>query len=379
MEAVGRLAGGVAHDFNNMMMIIMGFSDFLLTTLERADPRWADAEEIRKAAERAMNLTRQLLGFGRQQLVARQVLSLNEVVSGMERMLRPLLGEDIRLVTHLSLGLGGIEADHGQLEQVIMNLALNARDAMRGGGRLTIETLDVDLPEGYAYRQIGIDIPAGGYVMLVVSDSGHGMTSEVKARLFEPFFTTKPATQNTGLGLATVYGIVAQSGGYLWVDSEPGRGSSFKICFPRVAVEDNTLPPLARQEQQGGSETILLVEDEETVRTVTARVLVARGYVVHQAANGEEALALARTLEGPLDLVLTDIVMPDMDGVQMVKRLLKLWPELKVVYMSGYAHGDKLEPGSQGMESQILQKPFSTENLTLKVREVLDGVSGKPA
>ncbi len=215
--------------------------------------------------------------------------------------------------------------------------------------------------------------------MLVVSDSGHGMTSEVKARLFEPFFTTKPATQNTGLGLATVYGIVAQSGGYLWVDSEPGRGSSFKICFPRVAVEDITVPPLTRQEQQGGSETILLVEDEETVRTVTARVLVARGYVVHQAANGEEALALARTLDGHVDLVLTDIVMPDMDGVQMVKRLLKLWPGLKVVYMSGYAHGDKLEPGSQSMENQILQKPFSTESLTLKVREVLDGVSEKPA
>ena len=212
----------------------MGFSDFLLTTLERDDPRWADADEIRKAAERAMHLTRQLLGFGRQQLVARHVLSLNEVVSGMERMLRPLLGEDIRLVTQLSVGLGGVEADYGQLEQVVMNLALNARDAMRGGGRLTIETLDVDLPEGYAYRHVGIDIPAGPYVMLVVSDTGHGMTPEVKARLFEPFFTTKPATQNTGLGLATVYGIVVQSGGYIWVDSEPEKGTAFKICFPRV-------------------------------------------------------------------------------------------------------------------------------------------------
>jgi two-component system cell cycle sensor histidine kinase/response regulator CckA len=227
MEAVGRLAGGVAHDFNNMMMIIMGFSEFLLTTLERSDPRWADADEIRKAAERAMHLTRQLLGFGRQQLVARHVLSLNEVVAGMERMLRPLLGEDIRLVTRLSVGLGGVEADYGQMEQVVMNLALNARDAMRGGGRLTIETLDVDLPEGYAYRQVGLDIPPGPYVMLLVSDTGHGMSPEVKARLFEPFFTTKPVTQNTGLGLATVYGIVAQSGGYIWVDSEPDRGTTF--------------------------------------------------------------------------------------------------------------------------------------------------------
>jgi two-component system cell cycle sensor histidine kinase/response regulator CckA len=380
MEAVGRLAGGVAHDFNNMMMIIMGFSDFLLTTLDRGDPRWADAEEIRKAAERAMNLTRQLLGFGRQQLVARHVLSLNEIISGMERMLRPLLGEDIRLATQLSVGLGGIEADYGQLEQVVMNLALNARDAMRGGGRLTIETLDVDLPEGYAYRQIGIDIPAGPYVMLIVSDTGHGMTPEVKARLFEPFFTTKPATQNTGLGLATVYGIVAQSGGYIWVDSEPGRGTTFKICFPRVESEDDTAPPARRSaDPPGGSETILLVEDEETVRTVAARVLTTRGYVVHKAANGEEALALARKLDGTVDLVLTDVVMPDMGGVELVERLLELWPGLRVVYMSGYADGDKLGPGSQGVDHSFLQKPFSTESLTLKVREVLDAVPGRPA
>jgi two-component system, cell cycle sensor histidine kinase and response regulator CckA len=375
MEAVGRLAGGVAHDFNNMMMIIMGFSDFLLTTLEQGDPRWSDAEEIRKAAERAMHLTRQLLGFGRQQLVARQVLSMNDIISGMERMLRPLLGEDIRLATHLSVNLGGVEADHGQLEQVVMNLALNARDAMRGGGRLTIETLDVDLPEGYAYRQIGIDIPAGSYVMLVVSDTGQGMTPEVKARLFEPFFTTKPTTQNTGLGLATVYGIVVQSGGYIWVDSESGRGTSFKICFPRVDSEDDAMPPISGPAAaSGGSETILLVEDEETVRTVAARVLTTRGYVVHKAANGQEALALARRLDGPVDLVLTDVVMPDMGGVELVDRLLELWPGVKVVYMSGYAHGDKLEPESAGLERSFIQKPFSAESLTLKVREALDGV-----
>jgi two-component system, cell cycle sensor histidine kinase and response regulator CckA len=375
MEAVGRLAGGVAHDFNNMMMIIMGFSDFLLTTLERADPRWSDAEEIRKAADRAMHLTRQLLGFGRQQLVARTVLSLNEVISGMERMLRPLLGEDIRLATYLSVALGGVEADYGQLEQVVMNLALNARDAMRGGGRLTIETLDVDLPEGYAYRQIGIDIPMGPYVMLVVSDTGEGMSAEVKARLFEPFFTTKPATQNTGLGLTTVYGIVVQSGGYIWVDSEPGKGTSFKICFPRVDSEEATpIPPRSTSEPAKGSETILLVEDEETVRTVASRVLTGRGYVVHKASNGEEALALARGLTNTVDLVLTDVVMPDMGGVELVGRLMALWPGLKVVYMSGYAQGDKLEGSGGAVEGWFLQKPFSTENLTLKVREVLDGV-----
>jgi PAS domain S-box-containing protein len=373
MEAVGRLAGGVAHDFNNMMMIIMGFSEFLLTTLERDDPRWADADEIRKAAERAMHLTRQLLGFGRQQLVARHVLSLNEVVSGMERMLRPLLGEDIRLVTTLSVGLGGVEADYGQLEQVVMNLALNARDAMRGGGHLTIETLDVDLPEGYAYRHIGIDIPAGRYVMLVVSDTGQGMTPEVKARLFEPFFTTKPATQNTGLGLATVYTIVAQSGGYIWVDSEPEMGTAFKICFPRVDPEDGGAPPAAHAEgPRGGSEKILLVEDEDTVRTVAARVLLNQGYVIHEASNGGEALALLERVDGQIDLVLTDVVMPDMGGIDLAGRIAERWPQLKVVYMSGYANGDKLQSGMAEFERSFLQKPFSAESLMLKVREVLD-------
>lgn len=371
MEAVGRLAGGVAHDFNNMMMIIMGFSDFLLTTLDRNDPRWADADEIRKAADRAMNLTRQLLGFGRQQLVARQVLSLNEVIGGMERMLRPLLGEDIRLVTDLSAALGGIEADYGQMEQVIMNLALNARDAMRGGGRLSIETLDVDLPEGYAYRHIGIDIPAGPYVMLVVSDTGHGMTAEVKARLFEPFFTTKPATQNTGLGLATVYGIVVQSGGYIWVDSEPESGTAFKICFPRVDSEDEVVkPPITRTGSEGGSEIILLVEDEETVRSVARRILNNRGYTVYTASNGREALELAQSLNMKFDLVLTDIVMPDMGGVELVERLLQVQPGIKAVYMSGYAEGDKRD--GLDLARSFLQKPFSTDSLTSKVREVLD-------
>jgi nitrogen-specific signal transduction histidine kinase/ActR/RegA family two-component response regulator len=380
MEAVGRLAGGVAHDFNNMMMIIMGFSDFLLTTLERDDPKWADADEIRKAAERAMHLTRQLLGFGRQQLVARHVLSVNEVVSGMDRMLRPLLGEDIRLVTRLSVGLGGVEADYGQLEQVVMNLALNARDAMRGGGgRLTIETLDVDLPEGYAYRHIGIDMPPGPYVMLVVSDTGHGMTPEVKGRLFEPFFTTKPTTQNTGLGLATVYSIVVQSGGYIWVDSEPDKGTAFKICFPRVEAEDEISPPNVRLPQPArGSETILLVEDEPAVRNVAIRVLMNQGYFVLAASNGEEALGLAEKVGGAIDLVLTDVVMPDLGGPELVGRLLDRWPGMRAVYMSGYAAGDKIRVGIEDSQTSFLQKPFSADNLVLTVREVLDQGSSRP-
>jgi CheY-like chemotaxis protein len=373
MEAVGRLAGGVAHDFNNMMMIIMGFSDFLLTTLPPDDPRWADADEIRKAAERAMHLTRQLLGFGRQQLVARSVLSLNEVVSGMERMLRPLLGEDIKLLTRLSVGLGGVEADYGQLEQVVMNLALNARDAMRGGGRLTIETLDVELPEGYAYRHTGIDIPAGPYVMLVVTDTGHGMTPEVKGRLFEPFFTTKPTTQNTGLGLATVYSIVAQSGGYIWVESEPGRGSAFKICFPRVDPEGEDLPPIERAIGPGrGSETILLVEDEQAVRTVATRVLRNQGYFVLAAADGEEALGIADKVGGAVDLVLTDVIMPDMGGPELVERIWQRWPGVRVIYMSGYAQGDKIRSELADRDSSFLQKPFSADSLLLTVRQVLD-------
>jgi len=373
MEAVGRLAGGVAHDFNNMMMIIMGFSDFLLTNLERSDPRWADADEIRKAAERAMHLTRQLLGFGRQQLVARHVLSLNEVVSGMERMLRPLLGEDIRLVTRLSAGLGGVEADYGQMEQVIMNLALNARDAMRGGGRLTIETLDLDLPEGYAYRHIGIDIPAGAYVMLLVSDTGHGMSPEVKARLFEPFFTTKPATQNTGLGLATVYGIVVQSGGYIWVDSESGHGTTFKICLPRVDAEDEQTEQPAPAARSGrGSERILLVEDEDAVRSVAARVLLNQGYTVIQARNGEEALDLLGQLDEQVDLVLTDVIMPDMGGLALAEKLRTHHPELQLLYMSGYSEADKLQPEIVNYDVPFLQKPFSADSLVSKVREVLD-------
>ena len=373
MEAVGRLAGGVAHDFNNMMMIIMGFSDFLLETLAQDDPRWADADEIRKAAERAMHLTRQLLGFGRQQLVARSVLSLNEVVSGMERMLRPLLGEDIKLVTRLSVGLGGVEADYGQLEQVVMNLALNARDAMRGGGRLSIETLDVDLPEGYAYRHIGLEIPAGLYVMLMVTDTGYGMTPEVKGRLFEPFFTTKPTTQNTGLGLATVYGIVAQSGGYIWVDSEPGKGTAFKICFPRVDAEGESDPPPERPaDPKRGSETILLVEDEQAVRTVATRVLLNQGYFVLAAPSGEDALAIAERLGGAIDLVLTDVIMPDMCGPELVERLVAKWPGVRVVYMSGYAQGDKARAEVEAPDTFFLQKPFSADSLVLTVREVLD-------
>ena len=373
MEAVGRFAGGVAHDLNNMMMIILGFSDFLIGALQAGDPRRSDAEEIRKAADRAMHLTRQLLGFGRHRVVARETLSLNAVVEGMERMLRPLLGEDITLVTDLSQELGGVEADYGQMEQVVMNLALNARDAMTRGGRLAIETVNVDFTEGSAYRQLGVEVPAGAYVLLTVSDTGLGMTTEVKAHLFEPFFTTKPTTRNTGLGLATVYGIVVQSGGYIWVDSAPGQGASFKLCFPRVLADEEAgemlpvRPPMIR-----GTETVLLVEDEDAVRALASRVLAEQGYAVHEARNGREALAVLERPDHGIHLVLTDVVMPDMGGVELADRVAAAHPDVRIVYMSGYSEGDKLHPGVRLSAYPFLQKPFSPESLAVRIREALD-------
>jgi two-component system, cell cycle sensor histidine kinase and response regulator CckA len=373
MDAVGRFAGGVAHDLNNMMMIILGFSDFLIGTLDPEDGRRGDAGEIRKAAERAMHLTRQLLGFGRNRVVAREVLSLNTVVEGMERMLRSLLGEDITLVTSLSPGLGGVEADYGQMEQVVMNLILNARDAMRQGGELSLETMDVDFPEGYAYRHLGVDIPAGQYVLLIVSDTGHGMSPEVKSHLFEPFYTTKPTTLNTGLGLTTVYGIVAQSGGYIWVDTAPDQGCSFKICFPRAAADDVThvvadqAPTPAR-----GTERVLLVEDEEAVRLLAARVLSDQGYAVLMARNGREALTILDQPGHGIQLLLTDVIMPDMGGLELSERVRQAHPDVRIVYMSGYAENDKLQPAIRNSPYPFLQKPFSPESLVVRIREALD-------
>ena len=372
MEAVGRFAGGVAHDLNNMMMIICGFSDFLLGALDPGDARRDDADEIRKAADRAMHLTRQLLGFGRHRVVAREVLSLNSVVEGMERMLRPLLGEDIALVTSLSPGLGGVEADYGQMEQIVMNLTLNARDAMKQGGQLTIETLDVEFPESYAYRHLGVDIPPGPYVLLIVSDTGQGMGPEVKAHLFEPFFTTKSTTLNTGLGLATVYGIVVQSGGYIWVDTAPDQGCSFKICFPRVEAEAAGAAADERPALVRGTETVLLVEDEDAVRTLASRVLAEQGYVVLEARNGREALDVLERPDHGVQLVLTDVVMPDMGGVELSARVARAHPDMRIVYMSGYTEGDKLQPGLRNSPYPFLQKPFSPENLAVRIRETLD-------
>jgi len=373
MEAVGRFAGGVAHDLNNMVMVIMGFSDLLLQTLDHDDPRWADADEIRKAAERAMQLTRQLLGFGRHRVVARTVLNLNLVVSGMERMLVPLLGEDMRMVTDLADDLGGIEADYGQMEQIVMNLALNARDAMRSGGCLTVETRNVVLPDEAAYQHLGIPIPGGSYVQLVVSDTGHGMSPEVKTHLFEPFFSTKPSTHNTGLGLATVYGIVAQSGGYIWVESELEKGSSFKICFPRAVLDDTPdATAEAPSEPAGGNETILLVEDEDAVRALASRVLAEQGYVMLEASNGSEGLRIAEREGKRIDLVLTDVIMPEMGGLELGVHISRTLPDVPIMYMSGYSESDKLQRGIPALPEPFLQKPFSPESLSATVRRTLD-------
>src|SRR2546421_3075940 len=374
MEAVGRLAGGIAHDFNNLLTAILGSADLLLDTLAPDAPEREDLEDIRKAAKRAADLTRQLLAFSRQQVLAPQVLDVNELVANMEKLLRRLIGEDVELRTALASGLGAVKADPGQLEQVIVNLAVNARDAMPQGGRLTIETGNVELDQAYAEQHF----PAqpGPYVLLAVSDTGTGMDAATLSRIFEPFFTTKEKGKGTGLGLATVYGVVKQSGGYIWVYSEPGQGTSFKVYLPRVAeAPEPARPDVAAAAPLRGSETVLLVEDDEMVRNLTRRMLAGRGYTVLTASRGEDAMGVVERHAGSIDLLVTDVVMPGMSGRALAQRLLAMRPGLKVLYLSGYTddaivHHGMLEPGVA-----FLQKPFSADVLARKVREVLAGSS----
>ena len=369
MEAVGRLAGGIAHDFNNLLTVITSYSDLLLEDLKPGDPRRDDLEQVRKAAEGAAALTRQLLAFSRQQVVEPRVVSLNAVVEGFQKILRRVIGEDIELATSLAPDLGAVRADVGQLEQVLMNLAVNARDAMPTGGKLTIETANVERePEGARDPEARAVRP---YVMLAVSDSGCGMDAATKARIFEPFFTTKEAGKGTGLGLATVYGIVQQAGGLIWVYSELGYGTSFKVYLPQV---DATPEGAAAQGVRAprGTETVLLVEDAAAVRAVTRQALERQGYTVLEAPNGAAALHLAEQHRGPIHLLLTDVVMPELGGRRLAEQLAGLRPDLKVLYASGYTDDAVVRHGVIEATAAYLQKPFTPETLARKVRAVLD-------
>jgi PAS domain S-box-containing protein len=373
MEAVGRLAGGVAHDFNNLLTVITGYSDLVLASLSGSDPRRKNVEEILKAGERAASLTRQLLAFSRRQVLTPQPLDLNGVVLNLDKMLRRLIGEDIEVLNVLHPDLGTVKADPGQVEQVLVNLAVNARDAMPEGGRLIIETANASIDSQTA-RHYDPPMPPGDYVMLAVSDDGCGMDQETQNLIFEPFFTTKEEGKGTGLGLSTVYGIVKQSGGFIWVQSERGHGTSFKIYLPRIQNKEERHSSASSQEKPlaKGTETLLVVEDECAVRELVRGVLESAGYTVLLASRGEEAIQVASTHRNPIDLLLTDVVMPQMGGRELAKAVEKIDSKIKVVYMSGYAekaivHQGILEPGAV-----LIQKPFTPATLIRKIREVLD-------
>jgi len=377
MEAIGQLAGGVAHDFNNLLTVINGYSQFIIRRLPPDDPLRPDVEEIRQAGERAVRLTRQLLAFSRRQVLEMRVINLNEVIEGMCAMLSRVLGEDIVLDLALAPDLGAVKADPGQIEQVILNLAVNSRDAMPTGGTLSIESANVDLDEEFAAGHLGFR--PGRYVRLVVSDTGCGMSAEVKAHLFEPFYTTKGPGKGTGLGLATVYGIVRQFGGSIYVYSEPDHGAVFKIYLPRCDEEAGSLydeRPRTSAELPTGDETVLVVEDKAEVRLFTVNILQRLGYTVLEAAQGSDALDVLRSRKGDVDLVLADVVMPEMSGPEFVEKLREVRSGFKVLYTSGYTdhaivHQNLLQPGTS-----FIEKPYSVEALAHKVREALSSGSG---
>jgi PAS domain S-box-containing protein len=375
MEAVGRLAGGIAHDFNNMLTAVKAYTEFLLEDLDQADVRRTDVQEIAKAADRAASLTRQLLAFSRKQVLQPRPVDLNDIVESMEKMLRRLIGEDVHIVTRLEPDLQLVEADPSQVEQVIMNLAVNARDAMPQGGMLTIETRNVVLERVDA--SWGID--PGGYTVLSITDTGIGMDAETRAQAFEPFFTTKPVGQGTGLGLSTVYGIVKQSGGHISVYSEPGHGSTFKVYLPHVAASDsNPMLGPAMSRFPRGSETIVLVDDDEGVRAVSRRILQRAGYTVLSAPDGVEALRMLGESAGQVQLLITDVVMPGLGGRDLVTHVRDTYPDLRVLFVSGYTEEGVRRHGVLDVESAFLEKPFTAERLAQKVREVLDSPRGSP-
>jgi two-component system cell cycle sensor histidine kinase/response regulator CckA len=372
MEAVGQLAGGIAHDFNNLLTAIVGYADLVLDQVTSDDRVRSDIEEIRKAGHSAAALTRQLLAFSRKQMLKPQILDLNASVTTMKSLLRRLIGEHITLVLRLTTPLDRVNADPGQVEQVILNLALNARDAMVRGGTLSIETANIDLDGSYVMAHSGAK--EGPHVMLAISDTGVGMDGDVQAHLFEPFYSTKEPGKGTGLGLATVYGIVKQSGGSIFVYSEPDHGTTFKVFFPRV---DRTadIPDLPTDTTGAftGTETILLVEDQAEVRLVTRETLTRHGYTVIEATNGREALLAARNHRGRIDLLVTDVVMPSMSGRELAERFVQEQPEVRVLYMSGYTDDTVVQQGILEGGVAFLQKPFRPAALLQKVREVLNG------
>ena len=371
MEAVGQLAGGVAHDFNNLLTVIMSYSSLLLADAAPDATDRDDIQAISDAAARAAGLTRQLLAFSRKQVLQLQAVNVNAVVTDIEKMLRRLIGEDISLSTHLDPDLALISADPGQLEQVLLNLAVNARDAMPDGGALTLTTDNADLSEEHSNRHMGA--APGKYIMLAVTDTGTGMTKEVQQRLFEPFYTTKGAGKGTGLGLATVHGIVKQLGGDVYVYSEVGHGTTFKVYFPHLTTTpEPVVAAPEHREAPRGSETILLAEDDDALRSLGARVLGAFGYKVLVARTGAEALRIVANHEGTIDLVATDVVMPEMSGSQLVAEVLKARPGIRVLFMSGYTDDEVMRRGVIDGQTAFLQKPFTPDVLAHKVRAVLD-------
>jgi nitrogen-specific signal transduction histidine kinase/CheY-like chemotaxis protein len=371
METIGRLASGLAHDFNNLLTAILGQCDLLLRRLPEDAPARKGIEEIRTAGDRAAGLTRQLLAYSRRQVLKPQVIDLNSSVSSMVPMLRSLIGETIQLKPALQADLGRVEADPSQIEQIIMNLVVNARDSMPRGGRVDVQTANTDLDATFARRHV--PTRPGRYVMLAVSDTGSGMDKATRAHIFEPFFTTKQLGKGTGLGLATVYGIVKQSDGYIWVYSEPGMGSTFRIYLPRVKADiASEIAREAPAPPSRGSETVLVVEDDRTVRSLAGEMLRLNGYTVLQAQDGREALDLVRRHGQPIHLLLTDVVMPEISGRELARSVAGLEPGIGVLYMSGYTDGVIAHHGVLDAGVAYIQKPFTADSLARKVREALD-------
>jgi two-component system, cell cycle sensor histidine kinase and response regulator CckA len=376
MEAVGRLAGGVAHDFNNMLTVISGYNRMILDELRPDDPLRDYVEEIAKAAGRAGAITKQLLVFSRRQMLEPRVVSVNAIISQIEKMLHRLLGEDIRLTLDLQVDVANIKADPNQLEQAIVNLAVNARDAMPSGGQIFLQSANVHLDATYVQTHLGVQ--PGDYVMIAMTDTGHGMDAETRRRAFEPFFTTKERGKGTGLGLSSVYGMVKQSGGDIWVYSEPGRGTTFKLYFPQVhrAVE-TSVAETERFEPQA-SATVLVVEDEQAVRELTVRMLQRLGYSVLSAASGREAIEVSNSFSGRISILVTDVVMPEMSGRQVADAVLAARPEVKVLFLSGYTEHTTIHQGI-GSGVNFLAKPFSCETLARKLLEITNNARGAGA